>query len=281
MLRRGGPGRRNRRRRAAAAFLVVAEIAILFAGVVARYGFDNPLVWVEELAAILFLWLVSLGAVIALRRGEHMRMTVWSAARCPLAAPGRLLRAVLVAVVTLGLLVPGMVLRRAAGGDPDAGAAAPRLMGDRRPARGLAAAALRRVAAAAGRGTLDGTRRRAAGRRRRLRRAVVPGGLVRRHRQWQPAGVLHRHRRAVHLPRGADRVQLRHRDVRLHVLHQLHPAVGDPRPDGPGHVLHRAAGRADVRRARAAAGDDRASPAPWWNSLPPWWATDAAVCPTC
>ncbi len=91
-----------------AAALVVIEIVILFAGVVWRYALDNPLVWVEELAGVLFLWLVSLGAVIALRRGEHMRMTV---------IVGRLgprvqrfvarLSALFVAVVTLGLVVPG------------------------------------------------------------------------------------------------------------------------------------------------------------------------------
>ena len=52
------------------------EIVILFAGVIWRYVLDNPLVWTDELAEMLFLWLVSLGAVIALRRGEHMRMTV-------------------------------------------------------------------------------------------------------------------------------------------------------------------------------------------------------------
>ena len=34
-----------------------------------------PLVWSDELASILFLWLAMLGAVVALRRGEHMRMT--------------------------------------------------------------------------------------------------------------------------------------------------------------------------------------------------------------
>ena len=55
--------------------LVVAEIVVLFAGVVARYVFHPPLVWSDELASILFLWLAMLGAVIALRRGEHMRMT--------------------------------------------------------------------------------------------------------------------------------------------------------------------------------------------------------------
>src|SRR2546421_5999233 len=58
-----------------AAFLVVAEIVILFAGVVARYGLHRPLIWSDELASILFLWLAMLGAVVAFRRGEHMRMT--------------------------------------------------------------------------------------------------------------------------------------------------------------------------------------------------------------
>jgi tripartite ATP-independent transporter DctM subunit len=58
-----------------AALLVVAEIAILFAGVVARYGLHRPLIWSDELASILFLWLAMLGAAVAFRRAEHMRMT--------------------------------------------------------------------------------------------------------------------------------------------------------------------------------------------------------------
>ncbi len=58
-----------------AAALVVIEVGILLAGVIWRYVLDNPLVWTDELAEMLFLWLVSLGAVIALRRAEHMRMT--------------------------------------------------------------------------------------------------------------------------------------------------------------------------------------------------------------
>ena len=57
-----------------AAILVVAEIAILFAGVVSRYVFNRPLTFTDELAAALFLWLAMLGAVIALRRAEHMRL---------------------------------------------------------------------------------------------------------------------------------------------------------------------------------------------------------------
>src|SRR6266700_1087939 len=58
-----------------AALLVVAEIVILFAGVVARYGLHRPLSWSDELASILFLWLAMLGATVAFRRAEHMRMT--------------------------------------------------------------------------------------------------------------------------------------------------------------------------------------------------------------
>ncbi len=58
-----------------AALLVVAEIVILFTGVVARYGLHTPLIWSDELASILFLWLAMLGAAVAFRRSEHMRMT--------------------------------------------------------------------------------------------------------------------------------------------------------------------------------------------------------------
>ena len=36
---------------------------------------QQPLIWSDELASILFLWLAMLGAVVAFRRAEHMRMT--------------------------------------------------------------------------------------------------------------------------------------------------------------------------------------------------------------
>jgi tripartite ATP-independent transporter DctM subunit len=66
-----------------AALLVVAEIVILFAGVVARYGLHRPLIWSDELASILFLWLAMLGAAVAFRRAEHMRMTAVVASAGP------------------------------------------------------------------------------------------------------------------------------------------------------------------------------------------------------
>src|ERR1700750_1510179 len=58
-----------------AAILVVAEVVILFAGVIARYVLHQPLIWSDELASMLFLWLAMLGAAGAFRRAEHMRMT--------------------------------------------------------------------------------------------------------------------------------------------------------------------------------------------------------------
>src|ERR1700745_4047673 len=62
---------------AAGAGLVLAEICILFAGVVSRYVFDSPLLWTDELANFLFLWLSMLGAVVALQRDGHMRLTTF------------------------------------------------------------------------------------------------------------------------------------------------------------------------------------------------------------
>ena len=57
------------------ALLVAAEIGVLLAGVIARYVFHSPLIWSDELASILFLWLVMLGLAVAFERGDHMRMT--------------------------------------------------------------------------------------------------------------------------------------------------------------------------------------------------------------
>src|SRR5258707_12886448 len=79
-----------------AALLVAAEIVILFAGVVARYGLHRPLIWSDELASILFLWLAMLGAAVAFRRAEHLRMTAAVANARPV------MRAHLDLVATLG-----------------------------------------------------------------------------------------------------------------------------------------------------------------------------------
>ena len=58
-----------------AAALVAAEVVILFAGILARAVFRHPLIWSDELASVLFLWLAMLGSVIAVQRDGHMRLT--------------------------------------------------------------------------------------------------------------------------------------------------------------------------------------------------------------
>jgi tripartite ATP-independent transporter DctM subunit len=55
--------------------LVLIEIMVLLGGVVSRYIFHHPIIWTDELASTLFLWLAMLGSAVALHRAEHMRMT--------------------------------------------------------------------------------------------------------------------------------------------------------------------------------------------------------------
>jgi len=92
---------------APAALLVLLEILILLSGVVARYMFNAPLTWSDELASILFLWLAMLGAVIALRRSEHMRLTTLVNLLSPAKRKSAVLGAQLVvAAFVLEILLP-------------------------------------------------------------------------------------------------------------------------------------------------------------------------------
>src|SRR2546428_9237854 len=88
-----------------AAALVVMEIVILFSGVVARYVLQTPITWSDELAAILFLWLAMLGSVVALWRGEHMRMTAFVSKATPAIRERLDVLALSSALAFLGLIV--------------------------------------------------------------------------------------------------------------------------------------------------------------------------------
>lgn len=55
--------------------LMVIETGVLLAGVISRYVMHSPLIWSDELASSLFIWMAMFGAVLALDRGEHMRMS--------------------------------------------------------------------------------------------------------------------------------------------------------------------------------------------------------------
>ncbi|MDM0116417.1 TRAP transporter large permease subunit [Variovorax sp. J22R133] len=63
--------------------LMVAEVSLLLTNVIFRYALHDPLVWGDELASLLFIWLAMIGAVIALQRGEHMRLTTFVARMAP------------------------------------------------------------------------------------------------------------------------------------------------------------------------------------------------------
>lgn len=66
-----------------AAVAVVAEVIILFVGIVARGVFHRPIIWSDELASILFLWLAMLGSAIAVQRSAHMRLTFFTSYLSP------------------------------------------------------------------------------------------------------------------------------------------------------------------------------------------------------
>jgi TRAP-type C4-dicarboxylate transport system permease small subunit len=52
-------------------FLVAMLTAVTFAQVCARYVLGDPLIWSEEAARYLFVWVSMLGAALALREGGH------------------------------------------------------------------------------------------------------------------------------------------------------------------------------------------------------------------
>ncbi len=67
----------------AAAAILLFEVGLLFVGVIARYFLHQPLVWADELASTLFVWLSALGAVLATRRNAHMRLTTFIGRAAP------------------------------------------------------------------------------------------------------------------------------------------------------------------------------------------------------
>src|SRR4051794_32856408 len=67
----------------AAATILLFEMILLLVGVIARYFLHRPLVWADELASTLFVWLSVLGAVLAMRRNAHMRLTTFISGASP------------------------------------------------------------------------------------------------------------------------------------------------------------------------------------------------------
>jgi TRAP-type C4-dicarboxylate transport system permease small subunit len=59
-----------------AALLVAALFAVIVLGVARRYLFGVPLIWADEAAAILFVWLVFWTGALVLRLREHVAFEI-------------------------------------------------------------------------------------------------------------------------------------------------------------------------------------------------------------
>lgn len=89
--------------------LVVAMTGVTLAQVVARYVFGAPLIWSEEAARYLFVWVSMFGAALAARQGAHYALTAL-VERLPAAvqALARIITLVVAASFLLILLVTGI-----------------------------------------------------------------------------------------------------------------------------------------------------------------------------
>jgi TRAP-type C4-dicarboxylate transport system permease small subunit len=78
------------------AALTLTLVGLVSANVVARYAFNTGFAWVEELSRLCFVWMVFLGAYVALRRGAHLAIH---------ALVDRLPRVARLVAITVGQLV--------------------------------------------------------------------------------------------------------------------------------------------------------------------------------
>ena len=54
--------------------MMVVLCADVFLGVFSRYVIRNTFTWYDEIARLLFVWIVFLGAAVGVRRGAHFRL---------------------------------------------------------------------------------------------------------------------------------------------------------------------------------------------------------------
>lgn len=58
------------------ALLMIVIIGLLLTAVLTRYVFSQPLVWVDEIVSLSFIWVTMIGAALAMHRNEHLRLTI-------------------------------------------------------------------------------------------------------------------------------------------------------------------------------------------------------------
>ena len=62
---------------AIAAMLMLGIVLLLLAGVASRYLFNLPVIWIDEVCSLSFIWVAMLGSAMALDRNEHLRLTLF------------------------------------------------------------------------------------------------------------------------------------------------------------------------------------------------------------
>jgi TRAP-type C4-dicarboxylate transport system permease small subunit len=75
-------------------------VSVTVLSVVARYVFDAPLHWLEEVSGLLMIWIIMVGAIVTERDGQHLTIPMLTDA-----LPRRLRAAVEVAIGLLSLVV--------------------------------------------------------------------------------------------------------------------------------------------------------------------------------
>lgn len=84
-------------------------VILVFLNVVLRYGFNSGLTWSEEIARFAFVWVVFLGAIVALKDKSHLGVDLL-VGRVPLGVQ-KLLHLVsnLLIIIVLGLFIDGLL----------------------------------------------------------------------------------------------------------------------------------------------------------------------------
>ncbi|NLN15856.1 MAG: TRAP transporter small permease [Firmicutes bacterium] len=57
-------------------WMMILLQTVVFLGVVFRYALNKPLIWVDELASIIMVYITFIGSAVAVKYNQHMRMTV-------------------------------------------------------------------------------------------------------------------------------------------------------------------------------------------------------------
>lgn len=70
------------------ALALAVMVVLVFGNVVLRYVFNSGIAWAEEISRLMFVWLIFLGAILALRRHAHLGVELVQAKLPPWARRG-------------------------------------------------------------------------------------------------------------------------------------------------------------------------------------------------